>query len=116
MKWFGPLTPNALGPSARDFSGEFGQAQLRSSIRASHPGMAEGFFLYEVGSAQLTRADLTNNKGWNEVADSVFSRPTKHTLSGSEKPNSFELGIKIAFLKLYYLLMPESLLSKPELR
>jgi hypothetical protein len=75
----GPLTPNALGPSAGDFSGESGQAHLRSSIRASHPGMAEGLFLYEVGSAQLTRADLTNSKRWDEVGDSVFSRPTKHT-------------------------------------
>jgi hypothetical protein len=43
--------------------------------------MAEGIFLYEMGSAQLTQADLTNSKRWDEVGDSVFSQPTKHTLN-----------------------------------
>jgi hypothetical protein len=73
--------PYALGPSAVIFLGESGQAELRSSIQASQLGMAEGLFLYEVGSAQLTRADLTNNQRWDEVGVSQSTRPTKHTLN-----------------------------------
>jgi hypothetical protein len=52
------------------FSVGLSQAQLRSSIRASQLGMAEGAFSYEVDSAQLSRADLPNSKNcknlrWN---------------------------------------------------
>jgi hypothetical protein len=44
-------------------------------------GMAEDLVLYEVDSAQLTRANLTNNKKWDEVRNSEVAQPTKHTLS-----------------------------------
>jgi hypothetical protein len=38
------------------------QARLRSSISASHPGLAERPYLYEVGSAEVVRPRLPNNK------------------------------------------------------
>jgi hypothetical protein len=46
---------------------EVSQADLRSSILASQPDMAEGLFPYEVGSAQLDRAGLPNNKRWENL-------------------------------------------------
>jgi hypothetical protein len=38
------------------------QAHLRSSISASQSGLAEGPFSYELGSVEMARAGLTNNK------------------------------------------------------
>jgi hypothetical protein len=43
--------------------------------------MAEGLYLYEVGSAQLSRPDLTNTQTWDELGISMLTQPTKHTLS-----------------------------------
>jgi hypothetical protein len=50
--------------------------------------MAENPFLYEVGSAQLTRAGLPNNKKWKilgEMGESEFTQPTKHALNLSNR-------------------------------
>jgi hypothetical protein len=41
---------------------EFSLVEVRSSIRASQPGLAERRFSYGVGTAEMTRARLTNNK------------------------------------------------------
>jgi hypothetical protein len=71
------VTPSGLESHARD---GLDRAELRSSIRASQVGMAEGLFSYEVGTAQHNRPSLTNNKRWAEVGISEVTQPTKHTL------------------------------------
>jgi hypothetical protein len=94
------MTPNALRPNAGSFSGKSGQAELRSSISASQLGMAEGLFSYQVGSAQLTRTDLTTNNWLYEVGISGFTRPTKHTLRGFGRWSRFGLALPISKLKI----------------
>jgi hypothetical protein len=43
-------------------SAESGPAQVRSSNRASLPGRAEGRFSVELGTARLSRPELTNSE------------------------------------------------------
>jgi hypothetical protein len=76
--------PCGSGPDARRggcFSGEFSPAHLRSSIRASLPGRAEGYFSCELGTAHVSRAGLPNvqiakNLGW---AGNCWVGPTYQT-------------------------------------
>jgi hypothetical protein len=57
----GAVTPSGHAPD------ELAQAELRSSIRASQLGLAEGLFSYEVGISLHDRADLPNTNVWVEV-------------------------------------------------
>jgi hypothetical protein len=80
---WGSMTPSVSGvewDAGEGFQGESGRAQLRSSIRASQPGRAERWFSFELGSAQVDRAELTNKKISVEMGKSELGRSTKHAL------------------------------------
>jgi hypothetical protein len=98
MRAGGRLTVVGLGPGARaeGFMGEVHPAQLRSSISASLPGRAQGYFSHEVGSVQLACPYLPNNENrkkerWIEMRISEVRLPnTSFVFVGYKKG---DLGI-----------------------
>jgi hypothetical protein len=83
----GGLTPvgASVGPGrAGENSGEFSPTHLRSSIRASLPGRAEGHFSAELGTSRVSEPAYQTPKYLEfsaEMRIAEMSRATKHVLT-----------------------------------